>query len=320
MYDFTTEAMNAIKSNLAGLPSFCRLTIYDLLSYCDYALGIISISTLDEVARNDFQVMPSPGRKKEEINSETLRNAFRAIKKAKPDQFIFSMVNQRIVIEMPFVRELYEQFHGKSQGVAAVDATEVARPASLVNTDDLADLKVTLVGEDAMDVAAATFSSNKDINNKQNNNNSKLPDFYQPKLPISSTFFPSKETLSRAVALGFDNADLLTEIQSFIDHNKAIGSAFADYNPIYIKWLSQSSLRQKQTKIIEPRRMNDASSPTAKVPAKRPTEHVKQAWSNSGFNYCEQTGRFNDYSTTGAPRQSEDHVLCAYSDLMDTAY
>ncbi len=119
MKDFSKQALGAIKANLAELPSFCRLAIYELLSYCDYEKGIISISTLDEVAHNDFHVAPSPGRKKEAVTGDTLRNAFRTIKKFKPEHFIFRTQNQRVIIEMPFLRDLYQQHFSKTQQVAA---------------------------------------------------------------------------------------------------------------------------------------------------------------------------------------------------------
>ena len=126
MRDFTKEALGAIKTNLAGLNSFCRLVIYELLPYCDYSSGIVSISSLDKLASDDFHVDSLRGRQKEVVNGDKIRNAFRAIKKAKPDHFLFKTINQRIVIEMPFIRELYQSFYGQMSEVAAVLVTDVA--------------------------------------------------------------------------------------------------------------------------------------------------------------------------------------------------
>ena len=87
--DFPMLAFGAYKNKLAGLPSFCRLVMFEVFEYCDYKTGVISIGTLDEVAHNDFYVTPSPGRKNEAINGDTIRNAFRTIKKSKPEHFKF---------------------------------------------------------------------------------------------------------------------------------------------------------------------------------------------------------------------------------------
>ena len=108
MNKFYQEVLLRLKLNLTGLPSFSRLVIYELLPYFDYKTGTISIKSLEELVSNDFYVVSCNGRKKENITADTIRNAFRSIKKAKPDHFIFNTVNQRIVITMPFIRELYE--------------------------------------------------------------------------------------------------------------------------------------------------------------------------------------------------------------------
>ena len=168
------EAVSLIKENLAGLPGFCRLAIYDLLEYCDYTTGIISISALDEVAVNDFYVTPSPGRKKEVVNSDTIRNAFRTIKKAKSDSFIFSSVNQRVVIEMPFLRELYQSICNGTPEHAEVLATDVVIPETLAQSSESVDFKPLLTEDVVGDLAAATSPispvKKNNINNKNKTN------------------------------------------------------------------------------------------------------------------------------------------------------
>ena len=208
------EALNAIKGSLAGLPSFSRLVIYELLHYCDYQTGIISINTLEEAVSNDFYVAPSNGRKKEVITADTLRNAFRTIKKAKPDHFIFKNVNQRIVIEMPFIRELYQSFYGQPSEVAADLAADVAIAKTHAQTSEKAGFEPLLAEDVSGDLAAASLNPAINAcakeNIKQNNNNNKHD---LSKLPISDSFFPSKEILQRARTLGLDNADNFDEIQ-----------------------------------------------------------------------------------------------------------
>ena len=106
MRDFSKEAFGAYKKNLSGLPSFSRLVMLELFEYCDHAAGTISINSLDKLARDSFYVDPLRGRVQENITGDTIRNAFRSIKKAKPDYFQFSTINQQTVIDMPFMREL----------------------------------------------------------------------------------------------------------------------------------------------------------------------------------------------------------------------
>ena len=293
--NFYPLAFNAFKSNIKGLPSFCRLTMLELLSYCDYTTGVISIDSLEELARENFQVAPAPGRKKEEINSDTIRNAFRSIKKAKPEQFIFSTVNQRVTIQMPFMRELYEQFYGKNQEVAAVDARDVTRPITLASIDESVGFTSELIGKDAGDVAAASFGSIRDINNKTNknkltnNSDSLVTEFTNTKQPIHSDFYPDEETIAEALSFGFERVTALDEITAFIQHNQARNTQWANFNPVYLQWLSRGAeYKQRQQQSVEQRSKHygyHGMQSTRKTPLELVIEQNPDAVSPSGESY-----------------------------------
>lgn len=278
---FSKKAFAAIKSNLAGLPSFCRLTIYELLDYCDFSSGIISISTLDEVVRNDFYVSPAPGRKKEVINSDTLRNVFRTIKKARPEHFKFTTKNQRIIIEMPFLRDLYQRFFGEKEEVSTVVSPEPSTNKILSAIDLSVDLDALFLGEDVPEVAAATSRVREDINNKQQTTTKNTSQSPLQKMPISEDFVPDQNTIAEALARGYQTATNPTEIQAFIDHNKATGSLWADYNPIYLRWLARGKERKQQTKAqkIHSGRAHHESRNDRQTTKLSPRERVIQAYS-----------------------------------------
>jgi hypothetical protein len=116
MSDFQKQVFDVFKLHLYGLPGFCCLATYELFHYMyiDFELGTISINSLDLLARTDFYVASlCGGAKKEEVTRDKLQNAFRSIKKVKSEHFVFNTVNQRIVITMPFIRELCESMHSK---------------------------------------------------------------------------------------------------------------------------------------------------------------------------------------------------------------
>ena len=229
MDDFSVEALSRIKSNLAGLPSFCRLVIYDLLEYCDYQSGTISLDALDNVAHQDFYIHPMPGRKKENINGDTLRNAFRTIKKSKPDHFKFTTINQRVVIEMPFIRELYEEFYGIEE-VAAVLAEDVVTAETQPAPNESPYLPGQLVGDVAADLAAATL-----LNFPVKKNN----------ILYIKNKHPSQATIALALAEGLTGVTDEEQINQFIRYNQANGSLWADYNPVFINWLRRDVERTK---------------------------------------------------------------------------
>lgn len=303
MKDFKTDALNLIKSNLEGLPSFCRLVVYELLEYCDYKSGIIAINTLDELAHNDFRVAFSPGRKKEVITGDTLRNAFRT----KPEHFKFTTKNQRIIIEMPFLRELHQKYFSELSQVTAVDATETSTPTTQIAVDETINLDAWFIGEEAPEVAAASSRCIEDnINNKkQTTTITSQINTYECqglKSPISADFAPNSETIERALALGYLSATDRTEIQAFIDHNKATGSRFVDYNPIYLRWLAKSRERQDQKQALNSGRLNHAGSNPNKTHQSTAIERVKQAYANE-FAFCETTRRYH----TGVEHETRVH-------------
>ena len=314
MNDFASEALSAIKSNLEGLPSFCRLVMYELLEYCDYKSGIISINTLDDVA-HDFRVAPSPGRKKEVINGDTLRNAFRTIKKAKPDHFKFTTKNQRIIIEMPFLSILYQQFFGGLNQVAAVSASEHNRATRLDPIEDSVNLDALFFGEDARDVAAATSCVVEDNINikKQITKQTNSFESPRPKCPITDDFVPNTCTIAEATARGYINATNPNEIKAFIAYNKALQTRWADYNPVYLLWLARAEEHQQQKQQIKPiinsSRIRQHANTAITRSYGKTMQGVKNVL-NSRFDFCEKTRRFYE--------RPANH--CRHSDTVAAAY
>ena len=314
--NFFKEAIGSLKINLAGLNSFSRLVMYELFDGCDYVTGTINLDSLSEIAEKYFFVNTLSGRKKEVITADTLRNAFRTIKKAKPDHFIFKTINQRIVIEMPFIRELYQSFYGQPSEVAADLAADVATAQTHIQTSEKACFEPLLAEDVAGDLAAASLNLAINAcakeNIKKNNNNNKHD---LSKLPISDSFFPSEEILQRARTLGLDNADDFDEIQAFIDHNKASGSLWADFNPIYLRWLIQSQERRKRAVLTATeRRIQHGTSTNRHIDKRTPKERVIAAYSDT-LKYCEHTHRFNTKTETTASvvpiRYLDSHTLDA---------
>lgn len=283
--DFTFKAISEIRRRLNGLPSFCRLVIYECLEYCDIEKGLITLETLNLIASRDFFVERAPGRKREDVNENTLRNAFRTIKKFKGNDFIFRLSNQRIEIEMPWMRDLYLNFCDQNKD-AAVNPVQVNASETLENTDQICIFSDKNITQNRTEVASKKDSV-KNINNKYINNNNN-------KSPIHHDFYPKPETISRAEALGYSDASDLKEIQAFIDHNTATGSQFADFNPIYLRWLARRSERKAQQlkKENHTGRTRHASS-RCKSYTHQPSalDRVKQAYANQ-FELNETTGQF----------------------------
>ena len=259
--DFSQKAISLYKEKLFGLSGFCRLVMYDLFEYIDFESGTIAIDSLDILARTDFHVDSLRGRKKEDVTGDTIRNALRSIKKAKPDHFIFSTVNQRIVIEMPFIRELYESIYNETPEPAAVLSTDLAAAQTQAPIDDQRDFDPLLSEE--LDSKLAAASLDAPINayakikpNKPNNNNNEkqivgeLPG--EIKNTIPDNFQPSQAMIDNALRLGLPKVIDPSELNKFIIFNKASGSRWANWDYVYLNWLIRDVEREQEKAASKP--------------------------------------------------------------------
>ena len=267
MSDFSKQAFRAYKEKLVGLPSFCRLVMLEIFEDCDYQSGTISINSLDQLAKDNFQVDHLCGRQREVINGNTIRNAFRAIKKAKPGYFKFTTVNQRIVIDMPFLRELHHSIYGEIKKVAAVLAVQVDVATTLVQSSRSADFEPISTGDVAGELAAASLHEAYNVRtyacakiktnfktNKQTNKqtNARCEPFAELKKPIPRDFYPNQQTIELALSQGFLKATSDLEIKRFIMYNQASATLWADYNPVFLHWLERDHARNAEQKAVNP--------------------------------------------------------------------
>lgn len=259
MNDIQKQVFITFKSNLAGLPSFSRLVMYEIFEYIDYASGTISIKSLDVLARANFQVDSLRGRQKETINGDTIRNAFRTIKKAKPDHFKFTTANQRIVIEMPFLRELYQSIYKEKEDAASVLASDVAAVKTLTESSELINVDPLLAEDVAGVLAAASFNDaiNTHAKNKQTKTNKNTQTdgvvelFSQTeKLLIADDFYPSDAIINHALSKGLTKVIDASEIKKFILYNQAISSVRVDHNPLFLRWLERDAEHTEKRKKI----------------------------------------------------------------------
>ena len=281
MKDLSVLAFGAYKKNLSGLPSFCRLVMLELFEYCDHAAGTISINSLDKLARDSFYVDPLRGRVQENITGDTIRNAFRSIKKAKSDYFQFSTINQQTVINMPFMRELSQSISNEAREVDAILAMDVATHKTLDQTDESACFEPLLAEELHTILAAASSSASINAHVKEKpltNNKQTNPEgisFAELKQPIRRDFYPNAETIELALSHGYVNVTNPIEIKRFITYNLASSTRWADYNAVFICWLERAHENQKSTEPLpttqQPRKNADERTPYKVSGIRKPT-------------------------------------------------
>lgn len=86
---------------------------------------------------------------------------------------------------------------------------------------------------------------NNKYNNIYNNNNTnsvfEFSNYLKNKNHINPNFYPSQETITTAQELGLDKVTDPNQIQAFINHNQKQGSKWADFNPVFIRWLEREA-------------------------------------------------------------------------------
>lgn len=299
----------SVNEKLRGLPGFCRLVIFQSLQYYDIDTGKILLPSLEEFANKEFRVDTAPGRKKENINGDTLRNAIRTIKKSAHKDFKFSVQNQRVMIELPFLLELYQK--------SPIESKEVADPkeegSTETNTLNQPGVSAKAVSKDAQEVTQEVAEASqpiKDINNiniiniKNKNNNYKnsiIDKFciFQPpqkssafnnslEKPKAESYSPCKPPIEPQQGLRTFIADDYFPSAITLEKARARGivcasepskiQKFVDYNKaIGSKWVDFDSVYLLWLSIPKNQESNISLSPTTKI------RSIKHAYlSNAG--------------------------------------
>lgn len=239
MSNFEDIVFRSIKEKINGLPSFCRLFLYESLEYCNFEEGKVELNSLYELAVKDFYVERAPGRQREIINENTLRNTIRTIKKFKGEFFKFKVVKQRIEIDMPWMRELYQELHVQDKDAGDVVGNIILQDRH-TDTNQSKNSISKYIHETLQEDAADNLSININKQNKQTEPNKKAL--------ISPSFFPSDETIELAREKGLLKVTDTEEITKFIRYNQANKTRWADFNPIFITWLErEASYQLKKT-------------------------------------------------------------------------
>ena len=152
---------------------------------------------------------------------------------------------------MPFIRELYEEFH-EIKEVAAVLTGEVVTAETQAGCGESRGFASELTGDVTADLAAARLLKSPvkknnifNIKNKQQQTTTTPEHSFLSKSPISENFYPTQETIELAGAEGLDGVTCESQITAFIRYNQANGSLWADYNPVFITWLKRDAERTR---------------------------------------------------------------------------
>ncbi|MFT4058920.1 MAG: hypothetical protein QM652_05165 [Legionella sp.] len=221
------KARQLIESRFKGIPHPHSTLIKSLLSLADPFTGIAKDISYIDLAKI-LTVKKAPGRKDSGTpTKQTIRNYIKSIEHECGDHFKVISEGQSLQFLFPDLPKIFNKI---------CENREVNTELNLSETIVHNEKNTLLDKKDDIEVNTPTHTvkNNNYINNKQTNNK-------QVKVPISDNFYPDAETISIAEAKGYLHATNPAEIQAFIQHNKINNTQWADFNPIFLRWLARKS-------------------------------------------------------------------------------
>ncbi|MFJ1270098.1 hypothetical protein ACD661_16185 [Legionella lytica] len=285
-------ALEKIELPFKGLAHTSLLLIKKLITCADPMTGIVSGITYGDLAIS-LAINAGPGRRVSGTpTKQTIRNYIKSIERECNIYFKVVSEGQKLQFLFPYLPKIFNEFFASSEVNMDLNSHK-----TLKGSDVKEDFRVLPNIE--LNTPSSTVK-NIIFNNINNNNNNKQS--------ISNNFTPNSETISRAKALGYSNVEDSAEIQNFISYNKACGAQWADFNPIYLRWLAKSQERQQQTPQMkntwsfnhENQQRNKTKTNTSSV-----RERVIQAYANE-FTFCEETRRFDSKA------EQEQRIYCDF--------
>jgi len=278
------QARKEIESRFLGLPHAHISMIGYLINRADSETGIVSDISYRELA-SMLSIDPAPGRRGAGTpQKQAIRSYLITIAEQCSKEFKILSQGQSLQIQFLNLPKIYNAHFAQNKEITdnhVVSITE--KPCETPDETVVHDACPDTVSDTEVHTADSSGSYIKNIYITNNNNNKTTE-----KSAIADDFTPNPETIARATSMGIHFAADLSEIQAFIDHNKAVGSAWADFNPIYLRWLARSAERKQLSN--QPKEIKHARS-SGKTHKPSARERVLNAYKES-FNLCEETGRF----------------------------
>ncbi|STX84892.1 Legionella vir region protein LvrA [Legionella donaldsonii] len=284
-----------IEAIFNGLPHVHTTLIKSLITLANPETGVVENLSYRDLAIL-LSVHHAPGRRGAGIpKKETIRSYFRTIAENHPDDFRLISQGQKLKCHFPKMPAIYAHFITQEK-LHTVQHSYIDPSNYKESFDTSGESKrgssMQLLCECPTEEKKSSTAKNININNINNNNNKA----WLNKQPITRSFTPTRETIETAHALGFHDAHKPEVIADFIAKNKAWGSAFADYQPVYLNFLVRRAERLQLNKKTQPPssgRDFHADSRQPKARSLTPSERVIRAYA-SEFDYCERTGQFFD--------------------------
>ena len=237
------EARIEVESFFNGLPHVHTTLIKSLINSANPVDGCVESRSYNNLT-DLLKVTKAPGRKNANIQKQTIRSYLKTIENLCPEHFQVTSEGQKLIIKFPTLPSIYAKcfkntdlYTGENTVLCTLKTLDSADQNDILESQLNTDEYTEVYTEPYIGTESAKNNNIFNINKKQQQHTTHTG------FSIADDFFPSEKTIASALAKGFSSATCPTQIKNFIDYNKARGSVWADYNPIFLKWLEQDLKR-----------------------------------------------------------------------------
>lgn len=234
-----------LESNFSCIPYSHAILIKSLIPLANIETGEVSQISYAGLAKI-LTIKPAPGRKESGTpTKQTIRNYIKSIEKECGDYFKVISDGQNLKFLFPEMPKIYKEVFQNTEVNTALNTTKTQ-----VNIDENRDFndEVNIEPNTEVNTPHAPVKNNKYFNiyNKQTNSSTAI--IASAKKPIVPNYYPDEETINAALTMGFVHVTDSAEIQAFIEHNQTHQTQWADFNPVYLRWLERKAQYQVQQK------------------------------------------------------------------------
>ncbi len=240
------QARQEVESLFVGLPYIHNTLISLLLSRANPSTGMVENINYQELCAL-LTVKPAPGRKESGIPSKsTLRSVLRTIETTFGQYFKIVSEGQQLILQFIALPRIYlkhdlirEENSDQNSALQSSKTQTKSATSYDLKHDQIHDQCTDQFSQDSEDTARVKNNNlNKQKTNITNTNS-------WGKEEISDNFYPSEETIQKALEQGLVKVTDPVEIRKFIAYNQKHQNRWEDFNDVFITWLEHG---QKQVK------------------------------------------------------------------------
>lgn len=240
------QARQEVESLFVGLPYIHNTLISLLLSRANPSTGIIENISYQELCAL-LAVKPAPGRKESGIPAKsTLRSILRTIESTFGQYFKIVSEGQQLILQFIALPRIY-----KKHDLIREDNSDLISEQNTLKTQAEYGLAHDASCEQIAEKSTEQFgqSGHNTARVKNNNLNKQKTNITNTnswvKEEISDNFYPTEDTIQKALEQGLVKVTDPVEIRKFIAYNQKHQNRWEDFNDVFITWLEHG---QKQVK------------------------------------------------------------------------